>query len=140
MSRIRDFIRTSFTRLELRSKKPRRCPDYPSGASYDRKMGWFWIPFTVSSDPALEAYIGCQFDSATDLDDQEIEKKQARAQYFRRLCMIRTLSFPLDLIATEILLGRIFSKKRWDLQCALWQFLRYRSTIDQLMKAIKECG
>ncbi len=94
----------------------------------------------MSSDPALEAYIGCQFDSATDLDDQEIEKKQARAQYFRRLCMIRTLSFPLDLIATEILLGRIFSKKRWDLQCALWQFLRYRSTIDQLMKAIKECG
>lgn len=112
--------------------------------NYDPIFGWYWVNYQLTSKDTLAVYLECKFDMMADQECQLIEEsmkaKAKQGVYFRKLCILRTVTFPIDLIGSLFLLGTVGAVKRWALQRVLWKFIFKRATQEELINAIQESG
>lgn len=112
--------------------------------SFDERFGWYWSNEIMhEGDPnrkSLEAF----FDEVCDREIQlltEIQKIVAeRRKVFRRLSILRTITFIPDVIYTLFFVGFSAAKKRIKLQGTLIRYIFGKATDSELEDDIMENG
>jgi hypothetical protein len=105
-------------------------------------QGWFVSPGTL--DRKVLAIIESTFDAETDAlnaklaEDAEREKESRQA--IRTICVMRTLSFPLDILTIAAFLPFEYVQRRLRLQRDFLKFLFWSADYKDVAKSLSENG
>lgn len=70
------------------------------------------------------------FDEHVDYQMREFEARKAEIKLLKRICLVKTLLFPLELPVTYFLLGKEASRERMESQSCYWRFVRNKISLE----------
>lgn len=103
-----------------------------SASSSDKEKHTFY--YNLYIDPFDKAILSTMFDHNTDIDIIEIEMELQQIKALKRLCLFKTLSFPLELIV--LIFNWSLLKKRCKYQWLYLKFLRNKISYQDFKKAL----
>jgi hypothetical protein len=111
-------------------------------AYFDPKAGFVFTEQILDrkKDAVTTTLLECEFDRGVDFDVAKAKAEVSLDNYYRGICIIRTLAFPIDYLGGLILLGSQHVRKRIELQRVMWRFLRRRITRQELLARIVQVG
>jgi hypothetical protein len=103
----------------------------------------YYIP-DKHRDAATMAIIEAHFDHETDLEIAAMERESKKAaqrtrqeNYARKLCILRTLSFPVDFVVGSSMFGIQFLKRRLKLQADMILFIFKKISYEEIISSIE---
>ena len=102
---------------------------------YDDRSGHTYIP-VGTLDPYTETVICNIFDNQTSIEEAEIFLEMEEIKLFRKICVMKTILFPAEIILTRVLVGKQPYQERMVEQKLYWKFLRKRSNIKELKQGL----
>jgi hypothetical protein len=103
-------------------------------AKYNPNDGFFVAKGKI--DSTFESYVEGLFDYSVECDITEIKKAQKEKKALFRLCLVKTLIFPLEATLGFFLLGTKFVKKLTSQQRKMWGFMRGKVTFKEFKKTL----
>lgn len=99
-------------------------------AKYDDRDEIFTPTFRLNK---TEADIVCLlFDETVNYFMKEYEERAKEIKLLKRVCLVKTLIYPTEVIVTLLVLGKDAAKERNTSQKYYWKFLRNKIDMDDL--------
>lgn len=98
-------------------------------AKYNEDDGFFIMKQDVL-EPSYVSYIEGIFDYSVQCDIDDITKAQKERKAFSRVCLTKTILFPLELVVSYFVIGKDYTKQLIKQQKLMWDFLRNKTTTE----------
>jgi hypothetical protein len=105
----------------------------------------YFVSDEASKDPDVLRAIAAHFDEETDAEEAEsmsealAEKKQKEIElYAKKLCILRTITFPLDIVFGTAMLGLRYGKNKLLLERDMIKFIFNKITLKEVLKSIEK--
>lgn len=85
-----------------------------------------------------EAIINAQFDEQVNFDIAEYEQQQREIKLLKRVCWIKTLTYPWEYLITYLFLGKEALKERTLTQKYYWMFIRNKMKLNDFKVKIND--
>lgn len=97
-------------------------------AKIDEKMG---VGVIIEGSEMEQIHYAMLFDEYVDEEIRQIEEQIKEDKILRRVCWIKTLCYPLELLLTRVLLGKIWASERVDQQKVFKDYLNKKIDVKQ---------
>lgn len=101
--------------------------------SYKKRDGFVYL-FNEKdgNDPFYRTMFEAMFDEQTDMDVLELQEEMEAEKEFRKVCWLKTVIFPVEVVAAYFIMGKSWAKDKIKAQKFYWKFLRKQITLDDL--------
>lgn len=106
-------------------------------AKYKKESGFVYLHEGYIDD-YNEAMIVSMFDEQTDYDIEDIRKDIKEAKMFRKICIVKTILFPLELLLTLIILGKKEAKEKIESQKLYIKLLRNKINVSEFKEEVMD--
>jgi hypothetical protein len=104
---------------------------------YNKRDGFVYLHLQSNKlDPFHIAVIESMFDEQADYDIEDINLEIEEGKLFRKVCIVKTLIFPLEVLVTKLVMGKPWTSEKIKAQGIYWKFLRKKITLEELKKEI----
>lgn len=100
-------------------------------AKYNEDDGFFIMKEEVL-DRSFVSYIEGIFDYSVQCDIDEITKAKNEKKALSKVCLTKTILFPLELIVSYFLIGKDYTKNLIKQQKLMWDFLTNKTPTETL--------
>lgn len=97
-------------------------------ANHNNRDGFSYGPYG-KLNLLEEAMFSSLFDEQVDLDEQEILYEVEEAKFLKRVCIVKTLLYPMEWLLTRIFLGKAWTVEKVLTQKLYWKFLRNKISL-----------
>ena len=87
-------------------------------------------------DAVLITFLECDFDVGVDEDNRAILNRKIATKHFTRICIIKTITYPVEAALGFFLLDLNARYKRHCLQRSILKFLTRQSPLEQFMNDV----
>lgn len=105
-------------------------------AESDVKMGHVFVNEEALGDARLMNAICNEFEESADFDNERLEKRMQREILCRKVCIVKTVLFPLEAILNLIVLGPTDAVKHLRLQRDMVKFIFKRMSLEMMLASI----
>lgn len=83
-----------------------------------------------------EALIYTTFDAQTEHDISSIQKNIKQNKFLKRVCLYKTLTFPLEFVLFSLFFNKEQRKNKINLNKLYWKFLRNKISLNDFKKEL----
>jgi hypothetical protein len=104
---------------------------------YKKQSGFVYL-HEGRIDEYNEAMIISIFDEQTDYDIEDIEKDMKEEKLFKKICLIKTIMFPLEILLTFLILGRSEFIEKIETQKLYIKLLRNKLNVSEFKEEVMD--